>query len=236
MVTSSLLESLSNYANDDFSNVSAMYATNYLKNGGYSSGMDTVEYFVRKPYSDRSLSGYTVENQWFRKWRSGYLEHGGTIAISNYFNLLSNEISVSFDWSLVGKDSKVYDIKYVGQGDSILSVDESGDIPAGDNLISVLYELDKDNFKIMDSTTAPVYSNSNYSLNIVPIYQNVNLPESLSSVESYQNLGNNNLFYNNVANVFIKPEMIFPDSFTMYYNKENTPVYYSYYAAGFCTK
>jgi hypothetical protein len=234
-ITPEISASLNKYANTDFSNVDNMYSPNYLLNGGKTKGFDTVEYYVKRPYPNRSLSGYTVENQWFRKWRSGYLEHGGIVNTTKMLNNYLDEVSINFDWDLLGEDSNAYDVKYLGHDEDAIYVDESMDVPPGDNLISVLYELDKDSFKIFGSTKAPVYYDNTYSINVVPCYPNAGNVSSMIDIESYENMGDNSVMYNVTGNL-VDLENIKKNSFTFRYSKENVPQYYYYYVAGFTTK
>ena len=223
---------LSIYADENFLNVE-IETPNYVKNGNRSIGFDYVQNFFRRPYPNRTLSGMTMENQWFRLWSSGYLEHGGIIAVKNYLGVYGNVIHINFDWDLLGDQSKLYEIKYIGEGEDAVEIDESRDNPPGDNLLSVLYELTAEDFKVNDSTKAPVFINTDYMVNVYPFYPNANLPTGMEQVPSYENIGDNSTMSANVPSNNIILSEISPSYFEFTYDPENTPTFYSYYVAGY---
>lgn len=226
------ISSLSNYADSDFSNVK-IETNNYIDGGFKSTGFDTVEYFVRRPYPDTTVSGYTIDNQWFRTWKSGYLEHGGTISISSYLTPVKDAISVSFGWPLTGKDSNFYEIRYLGSDGKAVQIDESKEIPPGDNYLSILHILDSNDFKLYGKTTAPIYATNDYFINIIPVYENTSLPSAIPEVESYSNMGENNSISANVPNTGFFTKDLSANAFKLTYNSENTPKYMTYYVAGY---
>ena len=231
-----VINNLDIYVNKDFTGIAASYPQNYLKNDLSCAGFDTVEYFVKKPYPDRAINGFTVEHQWFRKWRSGFLEHGGFIKTENYLDTLNNKVNVNFNWDISGDSSKLFDIKYLADKNSkIIEIDESEDIPPGDNVLSVLYELDKQTIDQLYGKieTAPIYHNNDYNLNLTPVYKTAGL-SSMADTDSYENLGNY-ITSRNVVNTAVKVSSYKKTGFSLDYDPVNTPRYYMYYATGFCT-
>ena len=224
-----LSSKLSLYVNEDFSNISASMPKNFIDNDGESIGFDVVEYFVSKPIP--GLSSKVAENTWFRLWKSGYLEHGGIVDIHRYLNYkLSTLVTIPFNWEIVEGDSRVYDVRYLAKDpNTLLKIDESREIPPGDDYISVLYELE--HLVVNGSTAAPYYANSNYTVTLTP----VEVVDSGIGTESYLGLGDNSI-ENNVLRSAIELDSVNPVSFSFKYNSKNTPQYYSYYVAGFYAK
>lgn len=231
VLTPEIENSLTNYVDVDFKNAKNMYPQNYIKAGDHTSGFDTVEIYVKKPLPNATVNGTTMENVWFRKWKSGYLEHGGTINISSYVDHETDKVVVPFSWKLSENDSSIYDVRFLGSKESAISAGTSDDPEK--NLISILYEIDKDNFKVFDSLSAPIYDLTSYSVSLSPIYQTEGLVNGLQSNASYSNLGNYSYSHNVVNNNVILTD-IKKDSFSFEYSKDNTPMFYSYYVAGFC--
>jgi hypothetical protein len=223
------VNALSNYANINFGNVSDMYPKNYLENGNISKGFDIVDIYFKKPFPNRSISGEVVENVWFRKWKSGYLEHGGIINIEHY-KTDDNRIVIPFGWELISENAQAYDIKYLGTGkNSILSVNVENDkYDITDNIISVLFELDRETFEIENSKNAPIYYDTNYTIQISPVF-NLALD---SSSNGYANMGTYSI-YNNVINNNIFLSDLSVGAFSFKYNEKNTSQYYSYYVGGY---
>ena len=229
------VDSLNTYANADFSNVKNMYPLNYFESGFHCHGFDTVEMFVRKPYPDRAISGYTIEYQWFRKWRSGFLEHGGLLKTSNCRPEIGNTIDIQFDWNISGTASQIYAVKYLTDQDSkLIEIDESGDIPPGDNVLSVLYEMDPEAFAEaagIRRCIAPSFYDENYDLNLTPIYKTAGLT-AVSDTAAYENIGNY-AAVRNVVNTSVKTVNYKRNGISLEYDSANTPEYYTYYATGF---
>lgn len=226
------IDILSNYADDDFSNVKFMYPKNYVANDFHTNGLDIVDVYVRKPYSEDNVSGLYIEETWFRKWKSGYLEHGGIIDVRKYLNDKKDLVIIPFSWRFLDNGSKFYKMDFLGSssGDPI-EVDESTQIPPGDNLISVLYELDK---LIIDSSEySPTYYSDDYTVSLVPIQQQYSEQNTVGNIESYANIGYRSI-NENVLNVVLDEENCTKDHFAFKYNANTTPNYYSYYVTGFC--
>ena len=84
----------------DLANV--IYAQKYHGHSWYedklSRGFDCVRNFVRKKYTGRS-------NKWFRLWKSGYLEHGGTVYVADvnetgdFYNRNGNYLTINLGWT-----------------------------------------------------------------------------------------------------------------------------------------
>ena len=222
------------YANKDFSNTEGMYPENYLESN-HSSGFDTVKYFVKKPYPEESISGYTIEHQWFRLWQSGYLEHGGLIKTKNHIDS-SGKVSINFNWPISGDSSKLYDIRYIASKKSeLIEIDESGETPPGDDLLSVLYEINPSAYdtEMSKIKRAPVYYANDYNLNLTPIYKTSGI-KTVSETTPYINIGNFTAT-RNVVNTAVSETLYNKNGFALDYDSVNTPEYYSYYATGFCT-
>lgn len=223
------IDDLSSYANVNFGNVANMYPNNYLEDRNFASGFDIVDVYFKKPFPNRSLSGQVSENVWFRKWKSGYLEHGGIINIEHY-KTAEGKIVIPFGWELISENACAYDVKYLGVGENqILSVNTENDKDGfADNIISILYELDRSTFKIENSKFAPIYYDTNYTIQISPIINML----SASVLNGYANLGNYSL-YNNVINNDIYKDDLSIGGFSFKYNNLNTAKYYSYYVGGY---
>lgn len=228
------INSLSLYANADFSNVDNMYPKNYLANGNSSSGFDIVDTYFKKPYPDRSISGEVSEMVWFRLWKSGFLEHGGIINIEHYRN--NDKIIIPFNWELISDNACAYEIKYLGNGNNnAISVNLENS--RSNEFLSVLYELDKSIYNITinsnsNSSTiknAPIYYDTNYTIQLFPIYN----ASSNSVANGYTNLGNYSL-YNNIKNNNITLNGLSVAGFSFNYSSQNTAKYYSYYIGGYC--
>ena len=164
-------------------------------------GMDWPVKFVEKPlvFSERDsdLSGAIVEHQWFRLWKSGYLEHGGTIDLLRHRNKLGLP-EVHFDWSVKNLTGSMDDGARLatrgylgGWGETSSSFDDTAlcvyerifaqnneNVP-GDNLLSVLHtsngtlsiNVDFKRGEYVEMNLAPVFALSiyPYHLEICPI-------------------------------------------------------------------
>ena len=220
------------YANEDFSNVKFSYPKNYVRNNFSSIGMDCVDVFVKRPYSSNTINGLYVEETWFRKWKSGYLEHGGLINVRRYLNERGDLVTVPFKWRMLDDNSKFYKFDYLGiNEDNPIEIDESYLDPPGDNLISVLYELDS--LIIDNSEYSPTYYSTDYSVILTPMQQQFEDLTSVDGIESYQNLGNGSI-KNNILNCTVEVERSTKESFSFKYDPITTPDYYYYYVTGFC--
>lgn len=223
---------LSNYMDEDFSNVNFPYPKNYISNDFHTTGMDCVTAYVRKPYANRKVGKFYIEETWFRKWKSGYLEHGGIIDVRNYLNDYGDLVTIPFKWKLLDSGSKFYQLDYLGiNSQTAINVNESYQKPPGDNLISVLHELD--NLIVDNSEYSPIYYSDNYTVSLVPIQQQFTLENDIGNVDSYSELGNYSV-NENVLNVVIDSEHSTKEYFSFKYNANTTPRYYSYYVTGFC--
>lgn len=234
-----LSNSLESYVDANFGNISASYPENYLANDFECNGFDVVELFVEKPIPDKTLSGYVIERQWFRLWRSGFLEHGGLLKTTNCLNETRTMIEIDLDWELSSSYSKFYDIKYLGDktpnGDEML-VDDSSSESAG-GLLSVLYELDPSFFENQDELGslrdhAPAFQSNDYSLNLTPVYPTNGL-SAMPETVPYSGLGNHATEKNVVAGE-VELKYITKNKIRIPYDSKTAPVFFSYYAAGFC--
>ena len=175
-------------------------------------GMDWPIKFVEKPlvFSERGhdLSGAIVEHRWFRLWKSGYLEHGGTVDLLRNFNRHGFP-EIHYNWPLTGltgnttDGARVADMGYLGgRGETTSRYDDTalcvyeGLFPQnnepvpGDNLLSVLHssngilsintDFTRKEYREMDF--APVFNLSvyPYHLEICPIVPE--FPDELSGV------------------------------------------------------
>lgn len=221
------INNLSLYVDSNFDNAKDMYPKNYLENGNNSSGFDTVKVYFKKPYPNRSISGEVSEAVWFRKWQSGFLEHGGIINIEHYIK--DGKVVIPFNWELLSDEACAYGIKYLATGENqniSVNVENS---PNSNELLSILYELDKSTYLIDGSKNAPIYYDTNYTIQLTPIYN----ASSNSISNGYTNLGNNSLYYN-VKNNSIALNGLSVAGFSFNYSSQNTAKYYSYYIGGYC--
>ena len=178
------------------------------------NGMDWPIKFVEKPlvFSERGfdLSDTIVEHQWFRLWKSGYLEHGGTVDILRHMNK-SGFPEIHFDWPVSGLTSDSPDGAHLvnygylgGRGttsssndDTALCVSEQiyaqdNEEPPGDNLLSVFHStrntvrLNTDFLakKFINMRLAPVFALSIYPYNLQICPVNPDFPLDLSAATS----------------------------------------------------
>ena len=225
-------KTLSLYVDEDFQNIDKTYAKNFIRNDEHSKGFDIVEHFIYKPIYRSNANG-VIENKWFRLWKSGYLEHGGVIDTYNHLNYkLSTRVIIPFNWTFVDDNSKMYDVKYLAKDPlTFLKIDESKEVPPGDDYISVLYELD--NLIVNNSDSAPYYANTLYVPKLTPI-QSLNLSSMIPEM-SYAGIGSNSIL-NNVIDESLEIDEMTLTSMSFKFNKLSTPRYYSYYVTGFYYK
>lgn len=226
----------SGYVNANFSNISETFPKNYLENGNEAAGFDIVDVYIKKPYPGRILSGEVSEYTWFRKWKSGYLEHGGVINIENYISPDKTKIVVPLNWDFISDGAEAYDIKYLAvpnsktKRDDLVSVDVETDNTdtIGNNVISVLYQLDKETFKVYDKSYAPVYYNTEYFIKICPVNTTVDTGQS-----DYLNVGNYSLVNNIVNDSLVSFSDLSVGGFAFRYIPNSSTKYYSYYIGGY---
>ena len=220
------------YANEDFTNLSLAFPPNYVENNFLTKGLDCVEAYVRKPYPELRLGNFSVEENWFRKWKSGFLEHGGIIDVRNHLDQTGSLVKISFNWKMLSDGSRYLQRDFLGASSTDpIRIDESYQIPPGDDLIEVLRELDS--LFVDGSDYSPNFCNSNYIISLVPIQQQFIAENTLGNVESYSGLGDHNP-RDNVLNTSIIRDLC--DEKTMYikWNPNSTTTFYSYYVTGFC--
>lgn len=230
-LTDETINSLTDYVDADFSNVKDVYCKNFIQSGSeLTKGIDNVQLYVKKPIVNSSTK-HVHELVWFRLWKSGYLEHGGTIDINRYLNYkLSTLVTIPLYWKFVADGAKAYIERSIGPNSStVLSVNEESDVPPGDNIIKVLYEL---NDLVLEEVgnKAPTYDNTDYTIMISPIQQTT--LSGLVTQRPYANIGNFGNDYNMINNGVVL-ENITKTSFSFRYNAKNTCRYYTYYTAGF---
>lgn len=233
VLTDEIIESLSDYMDEDFKNASYAYPQNFIVNDGECEGLDSVQVYVRKPFNPRGSEGAIQEYVWFRKWQSGFLEHGGIVNVTLSDYLVSGSyVQIPFGWKMLDKNSRAYQVSFIGDTDNNqIEVDERHETPPGDNLVSVLYELSS--LKVSNSEYAPVFSSTNYVVTICPVQPTYTAAVSgLTSVLPYDGLGRY-ARQKNTLNHTIDHENLFKEYFRFNYDSQNTPKYYAYYAAGF---
>lgn len=106
---------MENILRNDLGNV--QYTQKYNGHSWYESkldeGFDCVKTFVRKKYDGGSV-------KWFRLWRSGYLEHGGTIYLATADKsedvYTGNYLRVNLRWRYNGGDGMAKTYDYVPDG------------------------------------------------------------------------------------------------------------------------
>ena len=196
-------------------------------------GADYVTYSIRKPYV---LSGIVSQYQACRYWKSGMLEHFGTIATDNefFFSGDKKDFVIPFNWQIADDDSeaKVFDSGELAKNSStLLSALESylHMIAPKDNLINVMYE--KKNVLVHGLNSAVPFKTADYSITIHPIYQtqtgldNSYLPINYGENEVDQNWNANyltNELLNRKSNNYASMRM----------GTRVLPPYISYYAVG----
>lgn len=240
-------EELKTFINKDFSldTLSNLHvlANNYLNSKQEkSTGLNSVRYYIKCPVIRNTSAEIKniAENRWFRLWRSGFLEHGGTLNTNYLFvNNDRTKIRIPLQWKYTQYGAKNYQIKYIGietQDKRIIA--DSIENSAIDAL-SVLFELPESNFSILNSNLSQIYTKNDYMIHITPYYILNTNPEAtdganpiVSYTTAYENLGNfspemNSL--NSCYNISTKQ----PQYFEMSYNSENIPSYISYYCTGY---
>ena len=228
---------LSNYL--DFPNENHVFSYTNLNEDWYSKqrgnltcGIDYATYFIRKPYM---VSGIVAQYQAVRYWKSGLMEHFGTIATNNnsFMSDSGNELIVSFDWKISNDKSgaKTYIAGNLTNGFSkMLSTHETDTfmIPPKDGFVNVVYE--KNDFAINNSQTVKPFADDSYVLTIHPIFQNIEeittnyIPISYGEQEFEQNWNANyltNEIYEKRRNFFV-----------MKLKTRVVPPFISYYAIG----
>lgn len=235
ILTDDIRNSLSDYLDDDFSNAKYAWPRNFLINDGECEGLDVVDVYLRKPINPRTTNGLMEEYVWFRKWKSGFLEHGGliNITLSNYLNKSTGYVQIPFNWKLLDGSTRAYKVSYLGdKSKQQIEVDETKEIPPGDNRVSVIYELSS--LKIDGSDLAPIFSNTNYVVTITPVtptYLGAG-DTSPTNVSPYANIGNFHGGQNTVTHT-IEYDQLNKAWFRFKYTSQNTPKFYYYHAAGF---
>lgn len=205
---------LSSYLNTSLDNF--RFPFNYYVNplDQTIEGMDWPIKFVEKPlvFSERGadLSDTIVEHQWFRLWKSGYLEHGGTMDLKRHLNKMGFP-EIHFNWAVSGltglstDGAQLVDYGYLGgrgttssaNDDAALCVSEeyfsqnNEDVP-GDNLLSVFHStrnslslnVDFLGGEYVDMKLAPVFALSIYPYNLQICPVNPDFPLDLSAETS----------------------------------------------------
>lgn len=167
-------------------------------------GFDYVLAYVRKPLV---LSGSVCQYQAARYWKSGRMEQFGTIATDNPLFVVSggSYLKIPFDWNMVGDKSgaKAYESGELADGYSVVSAAESDEnlIPPKDNFVNMVFE--KTSVEVLGSKKAKKFKNSNYNVEIFPIFQNLDgIPEDYLEVgygeNSVQQLWNSNFITNEI--------------------------------------
>ena len=172
-----VLSTLSNYL-DEFdekqhiTSLSNFFYVDFNSRHPKTSGVDYVLDYVRKPYQ---LSGAVSEYQAVRYWRSGLIEHFGTISKENTLFRLSNYFVIPFDWKYTGTGgTKAYAHGGISEHlKGLLSVLETDDnqVSPIDSFINATYAIDE--YKISGSSSAIPFANSDYSIAISPVFQNL---------------------------------------------------------------
>lgn len=137
-------------------------------------GLDYVTAYIRKPFY---ISGNVSQYQAVRYWKSGWIEHFGTVAIDNGLFSTSSDVfmKVPFDWKFVkdGSGANAYQSGELAKNIyNVLSAAEQAPniIPPKDNLINILYE--KPNIEENGLNHAIGFKDSSYNLTLFPVYQN----------------------------------------------------------------
>lgn len=173
-VRAKLSDYLDSQDNFNYTNLSNEWYSRYNENSSKPNyGVDYVLYSIRKPIvSNGAVSQY----QGVRYWKSGMIEHFGTIATGNsmFFNKDTNEIVIPFDWKIIDSESgaKVYESGELGSSfNTIISANEtdSNMVPPKDNYINVMFE--KSSITIHSSDRAYNFKNNNYKISITAVYQ-----------------------------------------------------------------
>lgn len=208
------VKGLGKYLNSDLTNFK--FPFNYYINptDQVIEGMDWPIKFVERPlvFSENGsdLSGTIVEHQWFRLWKSGYLEHGGTIDLHRHKNK-SGFPEVHFNWQLSNLNGTNPDGARLanrgflgGRGESSSAADDTAlcvyegifaqnneEVP-GDNLLSVMYatngtlrlNTDFKTKKFVNMNEAPVFALSIYPYHLEMCPIRPDFPFQLSNATS----------------------------------------------------
>lgn len=160
-----------------YDNVPSEWYANYNSNSNNPQyGLDYVTEYIRKPFL---ISGSVSQYQAVRYWKSGWMEHFGTISTKNPMFVLSDGIyiKIPFNWNIIGDDS---DARAYESGElaktrlNVLSALETDTnlIPPKDNFINVIYE--QKSVTVHGKVNAIPFKNSDYNLIVSPIYQDEN--------------------------------------------------------------
>ena len=197
-------------------------------------GLDYVTHFIRKPFL---VSGEVSQYQAVRYWKSGWMEHFGTIATSNEAFAVSggNFIKIPLYWNIVdvSSGSKAYENGELAK--SVLNVlsateSESNIVPPKDNFINVL--VGRSSIDVDGKQTVRPFKDNSYNIVVTPIYQNQDgIDEDYIDAnygdDSFQQNWNNNFLTNEIIEEY-KSRFYF----IMRLNTRVLPPYISYYATG----
>lgn len=136
-------------------------------------GLDYVTFFVRKPFL---VSGEVSQYQAVRYWKSGWIEHFGTLATTNEMFSVSGGsfFRIPFDWRIAGdaSESKAYESGELAKNQNyVISANETASnvIPPNDGFINVM--VGNGNPRIDGRLTVRPFKDNSYTLAISPIYQ-----------------------------------------------------------------
>ena len=213
---------------------SAWYANYNDSKDEAQYGLDYVTASIRKPFY---LSGNVSQYQAVRYWKSGWMEHFGTIAVNNETFVLSDGIYVTipFDWKIVGGGSNAKAYQAGELADSFLnliSATEEGSnvVPPKDDLINVLYE--KPDIKVNGKQYAIPFKNSSYNLVVFPVYQNEEKIEDAYPIPAYADEKLKQNWNTNFLTDEIVEEMKNKNGFSLRIDSRTMAPYISYYATG----
>jgi len=232
---------LSDYMNEptSFAYYTTAPASMYKTYEDYSSsakplyGIDYVRYSIRKPIVSDSV---VSQCQFVRYWKSGMIEHFGTIATDNemFIDKIDNVLKIPFDWTILDSESgaRAYERGIlVDASNNVLTAQETtqSNVPPIDNMINVVYE--KSDVKVDGKKEARAFAEVSYNLSLHAIYQNQNgieedyIPIAYGDTGMTQNW-NSNYLTNEVLDRKEK------NCFTLKLGTRVLPPYVSYYAVG----
>lgn len=234
-VTAKLSDYLDSPSQIDYNDAPSKWYANYNSSSDKPQyGLDYVVASIRKPFL---VDGNVSQYQAVRYWKSGWIEHFGTIATHNSMFVLSDGAfaKIPFDWKITNDESNAKAYRRGELADSfleLLSATEHGSnvVPPKDNLINVLYE--NPNIAVDGRQYAIPFKDSLYNLVIAPIYQT---PEEITDEYPTPTYVEETLKQNWNTN-FLTDEIVESmknkDGFSLRVDSRTMAPYISYYATG----
>ena len=146
----------------------------YSENAVKEYGLDRATFFIRKPYS---ISGTVSQYQAVRYWKSGLIEHFGTIDTRNvlFRSEDGKKLLIPFDWKFLNfGGTQAYRKDFLSErlyGILTANETEENSVPPIDNRINVTYKQSHVEVESLDH--AIPFKNNEYNVSISPVWQTV---------------------------------------------------------------